>query len=89
MSLPDELSTILDRLIANQQHTKADRDRLWELLDGGRQLVQSGKYAINLGQGQDIHIGDRRSIDALAIAADGRDCITGSQVGNIKVWRKY
>jgi Effector-associated domain 10 len=46
MSLPDELSTILDRIITNQQHTKADRDRLRELLDGSRQLVQSGKYAI-------------------------------------------
>ena len=31
---------------------------------GGRQLVQSGKYAINLGQGQDIHIGDRLYLDA-------------------------
>jgi WD40 repeat protein len=63
MSLTDELSTILDRVIANQQHTEADRDRLRELLDGGRQLVQSGKYAINLERGQDIHIGDRLYLD--------------------------
>ena len=34
MSLPDELSTILDRSITNQQHTEADCDRLRELLDG-------------------------------------------------------
>jgi WD40 repeat protein len=63
MSLTDELSAILDRVIASQQHTEADRDRLRELLDGGRQLVQSGKYAINLERGQDIHIGDRLYLD--------------------------
>ena len=60
MSPPDELSAILDRIIANNHYTEADHDRLRQLTDGGRQLVsQSGKYAVNLGQGTDIHIGDR------------------------------
>jgi hypothetical protein len=59
ISVTDDINAIFDRIIANEQHTEADRDRLRELLDGSRQLVQSGKYTINLEQGQDIHIGDR------------------------------
>ena len=59
----DELIAILDRIIAGKQHTEADRNRLRDLLAGGRQLVQSGKYNINLEQGQNIQIGDRLYLD--------------------------
>jgi Effector-associated domain 10/GUN4-like len=59
MSLPDELKPIFDR-IAQHQQTDADMELLRQYLSTGGQLVsQQGKYAVNLGQGQDIHIGDR------------------------------
>jgi WD40 repeat protein len=63
LSPADEAIAILDRVIANQQHTQVDRDRLRDVLAGGKQLVQSGKYNINLEQGQDIQIGDRLYLD--------------------------
>ena len=62
MSVPDELKIILDR-IANHEHGDTDIAAL-------RQIVtQKGKYAANVGQGRDIHIGDRiyRGADAKAI----------------------
>jgi Effector-associated domain 10/NACHT domain len=59
MSLPDELRPIFDR-IAQHQQTDADMEVLRQYLSTGGQLVsQQGKYAVNLGQGQNIHIGDR------------------------------
>jgi hypothetical protein len=59
MSLPDDLQPIFDR-IAQHQQTDADMAMLRQSLSTGDQLVsQQGKYNVNLGQGQDIHIGDR------------------------------
>jgi hypothetical protein len=59
MSLPDELRPIFDR-IAQHQQTDADMEVLRQYLSTGGQLVsQQGKYAVNLGRGQNIHIGDR------------------------------
>ena len=59
MSLPDKLNPIFDR-IAQHQQTDADMEMLRQQLSAGGQLVsQQSKYAVNLGQGQDIHIGDR------------------------------
>jgi Effector-associated domain 10/GUN4-like len=59
MSLPDELKPIFDR-IAQHQQTDADMEVLRQQLSAGGQLVsQQGKFAVNIGQGQDIHIGDR------------------------------
>jgi hypothetical protein len=68
MPLPDDLSTILDR-IKNDEQTEADMAALRQLLNAGdaaqvglrqRQIArQLGKYNVNIGQGQDIQIGDR------------------------------
>jgi len=60
MATPDPLAALFER-IAEGKHTKADIAALQQSLRlGNRQdLVQSGKYNVNLGQGQDIHIGDR------------------------------
>ncbi|MEQ9237976.1 GUN4 domain-containing protein [Coleofasciculus sp. E2-BRE-01] len=68
MPLPNDLSTILDR-IKNGEQTEADMTALHQLLsaddaasEGLRQrqiAVQLGKYNVNIGQGQDIQIGDR------------------------------
>ena len=68
MPLSDDLSTILDR-IENNEQTEADIAALRQLLsaddaaqEGLRQrqiALQLGKYNVNIGQGQDIQIGDR------------------------------
>jgi Effector-associated domain 10 len=60
MNLYDEIKAILDR-IANNQFTEADIATLRQLLGSGdRQLsIQLGKYNVNIGEGKEIHIGDR------------------------------
>ncbi len=68
MPLPDDLSTILDR-IKNGEQTEVDIAALRQLLSADdaaqeelrqRQIaLQLGKYNVNIGQGQDIQIGDR------------------------------
>ncbi|MEH1931181.1 NACHT C-terminal helical domain 2-containing protein [Nostoc sp.] len=59
MTTPEELNAILDRIVKHQ-HTETDITVLRRSLSGGGQIVsQQGKYAVNLGQGQEIHIGDR------------------------------
>jgi hypothetical protein len=60
MSFQDDLSAIFDR-IANGKETEGYLQALRELFRKYNCLdaVQLGKYNINIGQGQDIHIGDR------------------------------
>jgi predicted NACHT family NTPase len=60
MSVQDDLSAIFDR-IANGKETDGYLQALRELFRKYNCLdaVQLGKYNVNIGQGQDIHIGDR------------------------------
>jgi hypothetical protein len=59
MTTPEELNAILERIVKTQQ-AEGDITVLRKWLSGVSQIVsQQGKYAVNLGQGQDIHIGDR------------------------------
>lgn len=59
MTSPQDLNTILARIVKHQ-HTESDIALLQQWLSSGGQIVsQQGKYAVNLGQGQEIHIGDR------------------------------
>jgi len=60
MSFQDNLSAIFDR-IANGKETEGNLQALRELFRKYNCLdaVQLGKYNVNIGQGQDIHIGDR------------------------------
>jgi len=59
MNVPDELKVILDR-IANHHQSEVDIAVLRQWLSSDSQIVtQTGKYAVNLGEGQDIHVGDR------------------------------
>ncbi|QLE57409.1 NACHT domain-containing protein [Nostoc sp. TCL26-01] len=59
MTTPEELNAILERIVQKQQ-TETDITVLQQWLSGGGQIVsQQGKYAVHLGQGQEIHIGDR------------------------------
>ena len=61
MTNPDELSSIIDR-IATAKQTDEDIAILQQLLSlsDDRQLsIQLGKYNVNIGEGKEIHIGDR------------------------------
>jgi Flp pilus assembly protein TadD len=60
MLAPDDLLIILDRIV-NRQHTDADLEVLRQALtvNSSQNVVQIGKYAVNIGQGQDIRIGDQ------------------------------
>ncbi|MBW4559642.1 MAG: tetratricopeptide repeat protein [Mojavia pulchra JT2-VF2] len=59
MTSPEELNSILERIV-KYQHTESDIALLQQWVSSGSQIVsQQGKYAVNLGQGQEIHIGDR------------------------------
>lgn len=72
MTVRDELSAILDR-IANGEEAESDIQTLRQLLRAGdrQNVVQLGKYNINIGEGRDIQIGDRiyQGTDAEAIKA--------------------
>ncbi|NEO33177.1 MAG: NACHT domain-containing NTPase [Symploca sp. SIO3C6] len=63
MTTPDQLAAIFER-IAEGKHTKADIAALQQALSlGNRQdLVQVGKYNVNIGEGQDIQIGDSEAL---------------------------
>jgi hypothetical protein len=55
----DEVTRILDRVAADV-YTHADVERLRQLtVTGDHHVVQVGRHNINIGQGRDIHIGDR------------------------------
>lgn len=61
MTLPDDPSAIFDRLISGK-FTESDLEIIRQLLSptDTQNVIQLGKYNVNLGQGQgDIHIGDR------------------------------
>jgi len=65
----DDLQAIIDR-IANKQHTEEDITLLQQLITGNPQIaLQIGKNIVNIGEGKEIHIGDRiyKGTDAEAI----------------------
>ena len=55
----DNLKAIIDR-IASKQHTQEDIKLLQQLLtDNSQVALQIGKNIVNIGEGKEIHIGDR------------------------------
>jgi|SRR3989304_2518130 hypothetical protein len=85
MTDPDDLNAILDR-IAVGIDTESDIATLRQALivSSDRNVVQLGKYNLNINQGQDIHVGDHHYYgpDAEAIQAIIRkllDEYTGSK----------
>ncbi|WP_353930843.1 GUN4 domain-containing protein [Okeanomitos corallinicola TIOX110] len=55
----DDLETLVDR-IANEQYTAEDIKLLQQLLTDNPQIAsQIGKNIVNIGEGKEIHIGDR------------------------------
>ncbi|QFS49767.1 CHAT domain-containing protein [Nostoc sphaeroides] len=86
MANPSNLNDIILRIL-NGNQTDADIEALRQWLNsGGSQNLQVGKYNINIGQGQDIHIGDRtyQGLDAQAIREVARAVIQGSNTADIR-----
>ncbi|MEG4286335.1 hypothetical protein QUB68_24710 [Microcoleus sp. A006_D1] len=70
MTILDELITIIDRILAAGSATESELAELRQVLSKAEQTMQqSGKYIVNIQQGEDIHIGDRtyQGADAEAI----------------------
>jgi hypothetical protein len=86
MANPNNLNEIIQRIL-NGTQTDSDVEvlRLW-LNRGGIQNLQVGKYNVNIGQGQDIHIGDRtyQGLNAQAIREVVRSVLQGSDAAEIR-----
>ena len=83
---PTNLNDIIQRIL-NSTQTDSDVESLRQWLNsGGIQNLQVGKYNINIGQGQDIHVGDRtyQGLDAQAIREVARVVIQGSNATDIR-----
>ncbi|MDF5728024.1 MAG: CHAT domain-containing protein [Rhizonema sp. PD38] len=86
MANPSNLNDII-QCILNGTQTDDDVEALRQWLNsGGSQNLQVGKYNVNIGQGQDIHIGDRTylGLDAQAIREVARAVIQGSNAADIR-----
>ncbi len=55
----DELNTIIERIASGTQTTTDVEALRVALSDRSQDVRQLGKYNVNIGQGQDIHIGER------------------------------
>lgn len=82
MTPPDDLLAIIDRITAGE-YAEVELQRLRRALTvGDRQdVLQLGKYNVNIGQGKDIQIGDRiyQGADAEAIKEILRDALQALQ----------
>lgn len=85
--------TIIERIVAGNP-TDADIDVIRQLLTPGnsKNVVQLGRYNVNIGNGQDIHIGDRiyQGADAEAIREILRSGVQENQQQSIlqPLWRR-
>jgi len=84
---PSNLNNIIQRIL-NGTQTDADLEALRQWLNsGGIQNLQVGKYNVNIGQGQDIHIGDKtyQGFNAEAIRREVvRAVLQGSNAPDIR-----
>lgn len=86
MANPSNLNDIIQRILnGTQSDSDVEALRQW-LNSGGIQNLQVGKYNVNIGQGQDIHIGDRtyQGLDAQAIREVARSVLQGSNAADIR-----
>jgi hypothetical protein len=86
MANPSNLNDIIQRILnGTQSDSDVEALRQW-LNSGGIQNLQIGKYNVNIGQGQDIHIGDRtyQGLDAEAIREVARSVLQGSNAADIR-----
>jgi Effector-associated domain 10/AAA domain len=86
MANPSNFNDILQRILdGTQTDTDVEDLRQW-LNSGGVQNLQVGKYNVNIGQGEGIHIGDRtyQGLDAEAIREVVRAVNQGSNAADIR-----
>jgi Effector-associated domain 10/CHAT domain len=86
MANPSNLNDILQRILdGTQTDTDVEDLRQW-LNNGGVQNLQIGKYNVNIGEGEGIHIGDRtyQGFDAEAIREVVRAVTQGSNAADIR-----
>ncbi len=86
MSNPSNLNDIIQRILnGTQSDSDVEALRQW-LNSGGIQNLQVGKYNVNIGQGQDIHLGDRtyQGLDAEAIREVTPAVLQGSNAADIQ-----
>jgi energy-coupling factor transporter ATP-binding protein EcfA2 len=86
MANPSNLNDILQRILdGTQTDTDVEDLRQW-LNNGGVQNLQVGKYNVNIGQGEGIHIGDRtyQGLDAQAIREVVWAVTQGSNAADIR-----
>ncbi|NJM18910.1 MAG: CHAT domain-containing protein [Richelia sp. SM1_7_0] len=86
MPNPRNLNDIIQRIL-NGTQTDDDVDALHQWLSsGGIQNLQVGKYNVNIGQGQNIHIGDKtyQGLDAQAIREVANAILRGSNTSDIR-----
>jgi Effector-associated domain 10/NACHT domain len=86
MANPSNLNNILQRILDGTQ-TDVDIEDLRKWLNsGGVQDLQVGKYNVNIGQGQDIHIGDciYQGLNAEAIREVVMAVTQGSKAADIR-----
>ncbi|NJN12724.1 MAG: CHAT domain-containing protein [Richelia sp. RM2_1_2] len=86
MPNPRNLNDIIHRIL-NGTQTDDDVDALHQWLNsGGIQNLQVGKYNVNIGQGQNIHIGDKtyQGLDAQAIREVANAILRGSNTSDIR-----
>jgi len=86
MANPSNLNDILQRILDGiQTDTDLEDLRQW-LNSGGVQNLQVGKYNVNIGQGEGIHIGDRtyQGLDAKAIREVVRAVTQDSNAADVR-----
>ena len=86
MANPSNLNETIQRILnGTQTDSEIEALRQW-LNSGGSQNLQVGKYNVNIGQGQDIHIGYRtyEGLDAEAIREVARSVLQGSNAVDIR-----
>ena len=86
MANPSNHNETIQRIL-NGTQTDSDIEALRQWLNSGAsQNLQVGKYSVNIGQGQDIHIGDRtyQGLDAEAIREVARSVLQGTNAADIR-----
>ena len=83
----DDLLAIIERILSHQ-HTEADLALLRQAISASSSqgTLQIGKYNVNIGQGKDIHIGDKiyQGADAEAIREIIKELLSSKKAVAVK-----
>ncbi len=86
MTNPSNPNDIIQRILnGTQTDDDVEALRQW-LTSGGIKSLQVGKYNVNIGQGQNVHVGDKtyQGIDAEAIREVARAVVRGFNATDIR-----